>query len=199
MRTTRVLTLLVLMSLASLKVVTAATIDFQFTASLQTGALAGTDFTGTASYNNQGVTGTGTEYLLLTSLDFSLLGYPFTLADVDQGGQAILQNGTLEYFTAAFFPESSTAPVNDLAFGFGGPEIIGYSTAPGFNPGMGTYAITQASPEPSSLALCGISLFATLLIYWTSLRKMAVRETNAPCRSPDGTSLKFSSTIQALP
>ena len=69
-----------------------------------TGALAGTHFTGTASYNNQGSSGTGTEYLTLTSLNFTLLGEAFTRADISQGGQAILQNGTLAYFTATFSP-----------------------------------------------------------------------------------------------
>lgn len=109
----------------------AATIEFQFDSSLQTGALAGTQFTGLASYDNSGITGIGTEYLTLTSFNFTLLGTTFTQADISQGGQAILQNGTLSYFTAALFPADPPAPVNDIAFGFGGPGVIGYSTPPG--------------------------------------------------------------------
>ena len=85
-----------------------ATVDFQFNAALRTGALAGTDFSGTASYDNQGETGSGTEYFPLTSLNFTLFGVSFTKADIDQGGQAILQNGALFDFTAAFFSAAAS-------------------------------------------------------------------------------------------
>jgi hypothetical protein len=144
----------------------ATTIPFTFNASLQTGALNGTDFTGTASYNNQGETGIGTEYFSLTSLNFSLLGYPFTLADISQGGQAILQDGILSYFTAAFFPPSQASPVTAIAFGFGGPGIIGYVT-PEEEFGLGAYTIPTTIagiPEPSTLVLCVLALCSSLLL-----------------------------------
>jgi hypothetical protein len=144
----------------------ATTIPFTFDASLQTGALSGTQFTGTASYNNQGETGIGTEYLYLTSLNFSLLGYPFTLADISQGGQAILQDGILSYFTAAFFPPSPASPVTAIAFGFGGPGIIGYVT-PEQEFGLGAYtlpATIAGIPEPSTLLLFALALCSSPLL-----------------------------------
>ncbi len=141
----------------------ATTIPFTFDASLQTGTLSGTQFSGTASYDNQGETGVGTEFFTLTSLNFSLLGFPFTRADISQGGQAILQDGTLSYFTAAFFPTSPSSPVTDIAFGFGGPGIIGYVTS-GENFGSGVYTITPV-PEPSTLLLCGIALCCSAFLF----------------------------------
>lgn len=112
-----------------------------------------------------------------TSLDFSLLGFPITLANISQGGQAILQDRTLSNFTAAFFL-GSTVPVNDRAFGFGGPGIIGYTTAS--NPGSGVYTITSAvTPEPSTVASCGI----ILLIAGGLLRLDLRRRTNHGSRT----------------
>jgi hypothetical protein len=144
----------------------AATIEFQFDATLQTGALAGTQFTGLASYDNSGVTGIGTEYEFLTSLNFTLLGTTFTRADISQGGQVILQDGTLSYFTAAFFPGAPPAPVDDIAFGFGGPGVIGYSTPPGFNAGLGAYTLEIVPvPEPSTVVLFISAIFVFPLLY----------------------------------
>lgn len=153
----------------------ASPVDFTFQASLDTGALAGTHFTGTASYDSTGSSGVGTEYLTLTSLNFSLLGELFTRADISQGGQAILEDGTLSYFTAAFFP-SGPGPVNDLAFGFGGPGIIGYSVPPGFNPGAGSYTVQITSnpiPEPPTLVLCTTAVAS--LLTRTRLRTRRLR------------------------
>ena len=141
----------------------ASTIQFQFDSTLETGALAGTQFTGTASYNNQGATGVGMEFFSLTSLNFTLLGESFTRNDISQGGQVILENGVLSYFTAAFFPGSG--PVDDIAFGFGGPGIIGYSTPPGFNAGEGVYVLQTTVPEPPALALCCIALVLSSFLF----------------------------------
>jgi hypothetical protein len=139
----------------------ASTIEFEFEASLETGALAGTQFFGTASYDDSGITGVGEEFLPLTSLDFSFLGETFTLADIGQGGQVILEDGTFSYFTAAFFP-SAPSPIDDIAFGFGGPGVIGYSTPPGFNFGLGAYEIVTPVPEPQPFVLCAVAFCASL-------------------------------------
>jgi len=136
----------------------ASTVDFQFSATLQTGALAGDQFTGTGSYDNQGETGVGTEFFYLVTLSFSVDGMTFDQTDIEEGGQAILVNGALDSFTADFVPE--TGPIDNVAFGFGGPGVIGYSTPPGFNFGLGAFTFTSATPEPPSLWWCGLATLA---------------------------------------
>jgi hypothetical protein len=144
----------------------ATTIGYNFDATLDSGPLAGTSFTGTLSYNEPAVVTPGVQYLALTSLDFSLDGEVFTLADLYQGGQAILDNGSLYDFTAAFLPEG---PIQTIAFGFGGPGVIGYETAGQL--ALGTYTIESEVPEPASAWLCGI---ATPLLMLAWLRRRAV-------------------------
>jgi hypothetical protein len=153
----------------------AASIDFEFNASLQTGNLAGTNFTGTAAYSDQGSTGKGAEVLSLTSLNFSLLGFPFTLADVGLGGQVMLENGVPSDFLAAFFPDSSASPVTALAFGFGGQGIINYSTGSEPNFGGGVYDITTtAVPEPSAVAFLGFSCLLSTLAFRRRIQALII-------------------------
>jgi hypothetical protein len=141
----------------------AAIIHKSFVATLDTGAYSGTVFPGTFSYNNATVTGVGTEYVGLTSLNFTLKGVAFTRFDIDEGGQAVLEDGVFSYFTAAIFPPTPwPAPVSDIAFGFGGPGVIGYIT--GANDfGSGTYMIVSASvPEPATPAVMALGLLVLL-------------------------------------
>ncbi|WP_224095569.1 PEP-CTERM sorting domain-containing protein [Nostoc sp. MS1] len=125
----------------------AAIVTYGFDTLLTSGSLQGTKFPGTFSYDNSQQTGIGQEYISLTSLNFTVLGTPFTKADLSQGGQVILNNGTVDYFTAAFF-----SPFN-IAFGFGGPGIVGY-VAPGGTGGFGSgvYTIRAATvPELTNI------------------------------------------------
>lgn len=138
----------------------AATVNFEFNADLQTGPLAGTLFTGTASFDNQGSTGVGMEFLSLTSLDFSINAFEFTLADISQGGQVILQDGVISYFTAAIFSPSPPAPVLDIAFSFAGPNLIGYDALGDPSSGVGVVQIVSGVPEPAELTLCGVAFLA---------------------------------------
>ena len=138
-----------------------------FDARLLTGPLAGTTFDGSFSYDDAGVTGINTEFLQLTSLNFTVFGVPFTLADVKQGGQAILEHGVVAFFTAAFLPPPPAGvPVSDLAFGFGDPGVIGYAVPPGFSDfGSGEYIVHPgAAPGLSSLACLFFGL-VTLLVW----------------------------------
>jgi hypothetical protein len=137
----------------------AATVDFQFNAALQTGALAGTDFSGTASYDNQGETGSGIEYFSLTSLNFTLLGVSFTKADIDQGGQAILQTALCSTLRRHFSPRRQ--PMLLLATSHSAlvdPASFGYFTVPDSS-GSGTYTLT-AVPEPAAFGVCLLGLLA---------------------------------------
>lgn len=132
--------------------IAAKDLEYEFQATLNSGPLAGTQFSGSFSYDSSKSAGVGTEYIGLSTLDFSLFGIPFTKTDLRQGGQVILQDGTLSYFTAAFFPPPPVnSPVNDIAFGFGGPGIIGYVVTGGIF-GDGVY-VTAPVPEPSALAM----------------------------------------------
>jgi len=105
------------------------------------------------------VTGVGEEFVALASLQFSLLGVFFTESDIKQGGQAILQDGVLSYFTAAFFPPPLVdSPVSDIAFGCGGPGVIGYITPP-WNFGAGIFALDPTGiPKPPPSFIFGLAL-----------------------------------------
>ncbi len=105
--------------LFAVKVAAASSLTYGFTATLDTGALQGTRFGGSFAFDPSGAPGIGQDFVTLTALDFNLLGTRFTRADIDQGGQAILQDGHILYFTAAIFPESPTSPVSNIAFGAG--------------------------------------------------------------------------------
>jgi hypothetical protein len=164
--------ILVFLGLVAAPPAVAAIIEFDFNADLQTGTLSGTMFPGTGSYDNAGVTGVGQEFVTLASLQFSLNGVEFTKADITQGGQAILEDGALSYFTAAFFPPPpDNSPVSDIAFGFGGPGIIGYLTSPE-EFGDGVYTITSTSiREPPPAAVFGLALVVFTLFAAQRLRR----------------------------
>lgn len=130
---------------------------YGFQSELTSGQLAGTQFSGHFKFDEAGSTGVGQEFLNLTELDFTLEGIVFTRADLSQGGQAIIDDGKLAYFTAAFFPPPPiNSPVNSIAFGFGGPGVIGYIGTLGSS-GSGSYAITSTPvPEPTSALLVSL-------------------------------------------
>lgn len=139
-------------------------------ASLTSGSLSGVNFAVSFSYDNSSLTSTGQEFLSLLSFDFTLLGTQFTRADIKQGGQAIFQDGTLEYVTAAFFPPPpANAPVSDIAFGFGGPGVIGYIDG---QFGEGSYSLVSTTSEPPTLVSLVLGLGALLLV--TKLRQFVI-------------------------
>src|SRR5579863_8845193 len=137
-------------------------VDDNFNADLQTGVLAGTSFSGSFSYDNSGMTGIGVEFFTLGTLDFTLLGVSFNRAEVSQGGQAVIQYGIFSYFTAAYFPPPPAAsPVSDIAFGFGGPGVIGYIAPPGSHEfGLGSYNVQIRSADE----LSALGYFASWIV-----------------------------------
>jgi hypothetical protein len=118
-------------------------ITLTWDAALTTGPLAGTSFPGTCSYDTSGTTGIGTEYVDLDTIAFTL-GVPWSKANLVQGGQMITQDGLPAHFTAAFTPPAGS-PVNDLAFGFGGPGVIGYERGGVFGEGTATLRLDPLS------------------------------------------------------
>lgn len=159
---------------------TATPVFFTFDAILETGDLPGTTFVGSFSYDTAGSTGVGMEFLPLTSLDFVLLGVPFTLADIKQGGQVILEDGAFSLFRAAFLPPPPAgSPVSDIAFGFGGPGVIGYAVPPGLSDiGSGQYfAHPRVTPAPSTLVCLGLGMLAMAAIATTRARRRQTAST----------------------
>lgn len=141
-------------------------------ASLTTGSLQGTNFTVSLSYDSSSLTGQGQEFLSLLSFDFTLLGTQFARSDIKQGGQVIFQDGTLENVTAAFFPPPPAgAPVPDIAFGFGGPGVIGYLDSNGeFGGGSYSFVSETVTPPPvlEPATACSLALgLGAFLVYAT--------------------------------
>ena len=141
----------------------ANTVTLSFDANLSSGPLEGTLFSGTFSYDSFLVSPIDSEdFVPLLSFDFNLLGSQFSRFNITQGGQAIFHFGQLFNETAAFFPGSSgppNAPLSDIAFGFGGPGVIGYiGTNNEF--GNGSYVIT---PEPALLSGIFLCLIGVIL------------------------------------
>ena len=71
-------------------------------ASLDSGSLTGIMFPVTFSYDSSEVNPVGESFVALESFDFVLLGVPFTLNDIFQGGQAIFEDSVIENVTASF-------------------------------------------------------------------------------------------------
>ena len=141
----------------------ADTVRVSLNASLTTGSLAGLNFTVASSYDNSGLTSHGQEFLSLLSFDFTLLGTHFSRADIGQGGQAIFQDGVLQNVTAAFFQlDAPDDPVRTIAFGFGGPGIIGYVDLNG-QFGGGAFTISPV-PEPATFFSLAVGLGLIVLI-----------------------------------
>jgi hypothetical protein len=125
-----------------------------FVAYLTNGSLGGLQFPVRYSYDAAGITGGAEDYLQLLSFDFNLLGTQFYRTNIQQGGQVIFHYGTLHSITAEFYPSidgPAGAPVNQIAFGFGGPGSIGYSDT-NAQYGSGFFGITSSN-IPVSISL----------------------------------------------
>lgn len=130
-------------------------VSLGFDADLTSGTFSGTEFTGSFSYDNSTVNPADPQdFVSLLSFDFDLGGVHFNRSNIDQGGQAIFSFGELSNVTAAFVPSvngPANAPVSDIAFGFGGPGVIGYIVDNQF--GSGTFTIVP-EPRMAMLLVC---------------------------------------------
>jgi len=142
-----------------------------FIASLTSGSLSGAQFTVSYSYESTNVTGGSEDYLPLNSFDFDLLGTHFSKNDIFQGGQVIFHYGYLYNVTADFDPAvsgmPSNAPVNDIAFGFGGPGIIGYEDKEN-QFGGGTFSLIGSNLIPRVVSISIVGSDAQLVFTTTN-------------------------------
>ena len=123
-----------------------------FTASLDTGSMAGTTFRVCYSYDADQV---GESYVPLNSFDFTLGGAHFTRTDIIQGGQVIFTDGVARDVTASFqaiMPPN--APVKNITFGFGCDGVNGY-IAPTDQYGDGSFGIASQTPGCDGVAPLG--------------------------------------------
>jgi hypothetical protein len=188
----------------------AAITNASFAASLTSGSLSGVQFTVSYSYDNSGITGGSGDYLPLQSFDFDLLGTHFPKDDIYQGGQVIFHYGILYNVTAAFDPYISgaptNAPLNSIAFGFGGPGIIGYVDKQG-QYGSGAFSLISSNiiPQIVSVSIVGSDLqlvftttnhlnhvveYTTDLVptNWISLTNLTATGTTTTVADPDAAS-----------
>jgi len=143
----------------------------QLSATLLTGSLAGVSFPVSFTYDAGLVNPSGDSFIMLSSINFTLLGVPFTQANIFQGGQVMTHNGLLENLMASFqgpvLPPNP--PVRNITFGFGGPQVIGYTDLNG-QFGNGSFTIASA-PEPSTF---GTALaFGMIFGFIAGLRRRA--------------------------
>jgi hypothetical protein len=132
------------------RLATAAVTNASFVAYLTNGSLAGLRVPVQYSYDAAGITGGPEDYLQLLSFDFNLGGTQFSITNLHQGGQAIFQYGKLYNVTAEFYPSingPAGAPVNQIAFGFGEPQSIGYSDTNG-QYGGGFFSLIPSNSLP---------------------------------------------------
>lgn len=139
---------LVLSATAGASPIVYATLD----ASLETGSLAGTNFTVSISYDAAQLQAAGPSYITLDTFDFVLLGTPFNRSEIFQGGQVILFNGVIQNVTASYqVTLPPKAPVENITFGFGGDGVIGYIDLNG-QFGTGSFVVV---PEPCISLMIG--------------------------------------------
>ena len=144
--------------------VSAATINYNFTVDVDGGSLAGQTFTGSFSFDDAGITGTGEETVDFTSFSFDFQGEEFDENDNIFGEGVVLIDGSFAAigFDAGtefnFVPNTFFDPVE---------TTFGYDFGDG-NPGFGdvTFTIDDSEPEPNAVPepATVIGLLATMAV-----------------------------------
>ncbi|MFN5048925.1 PEP-CTERM sorting domain-containing protein [Roseateles sp.] len=127
--------------------------SYTFSGSIEDGQLKGQVFSGQFSFDDSQLTA-ATEFLMLTSLQFSFAGKSYTLAGAEPGSASVsFMNGQMLGLDAVY--GAGQADNLLLSSGFGFP-YLSYGTAGG-DLGSGSYSIS-AVPEPSTwlMSLAGL-------------------------------------------
>ncbi len=140
---------------AGLSPVQAAMQSYTFSGTLDSGFYVDETYSGSFSFDDAGLTGSGAEWLNVSSLSLNLLGNTYTQADADTAVEVGYNDGAflgLSYSVSSGEPQFSFVPGSvDSSDAF-----IAYDTAMGLS-GAGT-AIYAPVPEPESWAMLMLGL-----------------------------------------
>ncbi len=134
----------------------AGLVTYGFTGAVDSGALLGETYSGQASFDDAGLTGSGSESLAVSTLTFSFLGNTFTEASGTGTPTADFLDGVflgLSYEVTAFDPDfsliSGSSDTSDAYFAY---TPVTVTDPAGFG-SLAYAASTGAAPEPATLAL----------------------------------------------
>lgn len=162
MRTTLRRTVLALTLLAGIPAAQAAIQNYSFNGTLESGSLIGQAYSGSFSFDDAGLTGTGSEWLAVSSLSMNLNSATYTLADAAAPAE-------VAYFDGSFLGLSYSNLVGDPLFSLVagttalGEAFIAYDPAAGIS-GTGSVSYMQPVPEPETYAmlLAGLGLLGII-------------------------------------
>jgi hypothetical protein len=136
-----------------------ATVNYNLAGTIETGSLTGQTFSGTFSYDNSPLTGSGFEFLEVSRVNLNFLGSTFTATDADADPTVEFANGIflgLNFSASNFTPEFSLIP----AFG---TTVATFSYIGANDDGSGSIQYTAIPiPEPSivlGIIMVGIGSF----------------------------------------
>ncbi len=144
-------TALAALLLAALPAAQAATQNYIFSGTLDSGIFSGQAFSGSFSFDDAALTSVGSEWLGVGDLSFSFLGHTFTLSDAAAPAEVGYFNGN---FLGLSFSVESSEPKFSLIAGYenASEAFIAYDTSAIGGSGAGSL-IYAAVPEPESYAL----------------------------------------------
>jgi hypothetical protein len=140
----------------------AGIVNYTFSGTVDFGSLLGESYSGTASFDDAGLTGTGDESLPVSALTFSFHNGSFNQASGTASPTADFLDGTflgLSFEVTAFDPDfsfiSGSLDSSDAYFGYT-PDNI--NNDPGYGSLVYNLVIPGSVPVPGTLALLGIGL-----------------------------------------
>lgn len=148
----------------------AATITYDITVDNFDGSLSGETFTGSFSFDDSSLTGTGSEFVSVFDLSFDFLGVTYTEADDISlsGAGAEFDNGNflgLSYSTNvefSFVPGFFSVDESFFAYDFGQGDN---------GSGEVTYTLNNSTPVPEPATILGLFLGTLLPVSVSSLLK----------------------------
>lgn len=155
-------TALAALLLAALPAAQAATQNYIFSGTLDSGIFSGQSYSGNFSFDDAALTGLDAEWLSVGNLSFSFLGNTFTLSDAAAPAEVGYFNGT---FLGLSYSVESSEPKFSFIAGYEDTSdaFLAYDTAVLGDSGAGS-VIYAAVPEPESYAmlLAGLGLMGVV-------------------------------------